>query len=107
MPFRREATSSSAFTFKTPPFKEGDVIVIDSVSVHNSESGDFKAHVGICRGNTNYYYETIFAEEDKRYYPTSVSVTINSNDRIVLKFEEHADEDVINILICAHIEVYE
>ncbi len=104
---RRKATASAAFTAKLPAFRKEDIIVIDGVSCMNDTRNNSWCSVGICRGNTNYYYETLDMKEGDKYYTTSHPVTITGDDRIVLKFEEHAEGDTFQVLITAHIEVYD
>lgn len=103
---KRKAVTSSAFTAKIPKYRKEDIIVIDGVSCMNNVRNNSWCTVGISRGNTNYYYETIDMKEKDRYYTTTHPVVITGDDRLVFKFEEHAEGDTFQVLITAHIEVY-
>lgn len=95
----REAKSNTTFTVKTQPWREGDIVQIDAITVSNQDKNSKIAHVGIVKGATAVYFETIALTTSGSYYPTSRTFFVPSGARIIIKIISPGSGDTYHINI--------
>ena len=105
-PMRREATSASTFTAKTAPWRKGDVVVIDAVSVMIDEHKPKTVHVGVTRDGTALYLESLVISANGSYFCTKAPIVIPSGYRVVVKCVSPTAGVVYDIVVFGHIEEY-
>lgn len=96
---KRQATSSSTFTAKTEPWKPGDTVIIDAVSVSDDTSNNKDVHIGVHHGGHTIYLESFRCASNGRFYSTKNQILIPSDYQIVVKFETPGSSDVFYVNI--------
>lgn len=106
LPLKRQATSTSTFTAKTEPWKAGDTIIIDAVSVSDDTSNNKDVHIGVTRGEFTLYLESFRCASHGRFYSTKNQILIPSDYRIVIKFETPGASDIFYVNVFGRIREY-
>ena len=106
VPMRRQATSTTTFTAKTAPWKTGDVIVIDAVSVMIDAHKPKTVHVGVTRDSNALYLESLSLSVDGSYFCTKAPIYIPSGYRLVVKCVSPTASVIYDIVVFGHIEEY-
>jgi hypothetical protein len=103
IPLKRQATSTNDFTAKTEPWRAGDTIIIDGVSVCNESSNNKDASIGVTRGDFTVYLETLELDFKTFFYSTKNQIMIPSEYRVVIKFINPASSDIFYVNIFGRI----
>lgn len=105
--FKRQATSSYTFTAKTEPWKSGDTVVIDAVSVSDDTSNNKDVHIGVHHGGHTIYLESFRLASNGRFYSTKNQILIPSEYQIVVKFETPGSTDVFYVNVFGRIRIHD
>lgn len=81
----RKALSSSDFTVKTQPWRSGDIVAIDTVTICCVDGTNKYVNVGILQGDKATYYETVNLTANGYFYPTTVTPHFYSDTRLIVK----------------------
>lgn len=106
LPMRRQATSTSTFTAKTTPWRSGDIIVIDAVSVMIDAHKPKVVHVGVTRNSQALYLESLALSINGSYFCTKAPIVIPSGYRLVVKCLSPTVGITYDIVVFGHIEEY-
>lgn len=106
LPFQRSATSTATFTLKTRPWENIDHIVIEAISAHNPDNNNVWAHIGVSRGGTIIYIESLDMADNDAYYVTKNPFTIPEGYRIIVRFSGHASGDKFYVNIFGYTVTY-
>ena len=106
IPLRRQAISTTTFTAKTAPWRKGDIIVIDTVSVMIDAHKPKTVHVGVTRDGKVLYLESLILNVNGAYFCTKAPIIIPSGYRVIAKCVSPTAGVVYDINVFGHIEEY-
>jgi len=104
IPLIRQATSTTSFTTKTQPWKSGDVVVIDTVSVAIDAHKPKTVHVGIIRDEFPMYLESLYLSANGQFFCTKSPIVIPSGYRVIIKCVSPTAGITYTMNIFGHIE---
>lgn len=93
----REATSSTPYWISTKPFKPGLSLIVSCVSVMTPDANNEILDVGMRRGGTDFYVETIDCAKNGRWYRTTGSFIVPSEWKLIVKVVSPATGRTINV----------
>lgn len=86
LPFIKQPTVSEDYDLITRPMKTGHIFIIEKITARNPVSNNLMVHVGVQRGSTITWVNTLDLGDKDRYYALSGPITIPSDYRIILRF---------------------
>jgi hypothetical protein len=96
---QRTATAAATFVAQTQPWGHGDVVTIQTISCVNLDSNNKDFTVGVKRYETDLYIETFDARTAGEYMSWHGKITIPSDYKVIVRFENPAagDRYIVNV----------
>lgn len=93
----REARSSTPYWISTKPFKPGLSLIVDCVSVMAPDANNEVLDIGMRRGVTDFYVETIKCQTKGYWYRTNGPFIVPSDWKLIVKVVSPTTGRTVNV----------